>query len=611
MAVIPIVLVNGVAPPQIVPSINGGSPSGTKANGTLALNASVTLSLQSTTQIGSFTWSIISAPPGTTAALGNATPTSPYSTTFGPLDKAGRYILQGVANGDGNSLVQFALSVRTANRALHIPAMGEGAQWDPSRWWHTDQETLFRAADNNRVGYVADAVFSADANANASAAAIAGRAISVSGAAALTATRNYTIDATGQTDPIWHVINNTSGAQSIVVKHLTGTGVTLAAGKSTTVVFNGTNMVDLTPGAASVFDPASPGPIGATTPSTGRFTTVSIGAAAVALPASGLARFPGGVTTQLAAKAVGAGDLSLVRTDGADNAFFGVSATDYWQSSAGFAAVAVGSTQAQSWGAASTTLGVPLVLQGAGTVAAAGDIRGTLVAGTHVILATKAVGAGDIPLVQTDGGDIAYFGYTTAGLQVGPNGTAVQINVAGGGSPITFAVAVTTFSAIPIVFNTGSITFGLALSPVISTANGGGAGTGTTTTVRAQNMAAGTGGQLDMGGGTGVTSGVTRLLSGATERIKVGATGIGVNGVPEYARPAAYTMTYAVGARLNPALTAAAVVTTASALAQYGYTQAQADSIPVAINALVADVLALKKTLTQAIQDLQAYGWLQ
>lgn len=69
---------------------------------------------------------------------------------------------------------------------------------------------------------------------------------------------------------------------------------------------------------------------------------------------------------------------------------------------------------------------------------------------------------------------------------------------------------------------------------------------------------------------------------------------------------AAYTQTYTTAARTVPDATVAAVVTTGAGLASYGFTQAQADAIPVAINALAADVLALKKVLTALIDDLQA-----
>ncbi len=67
-----------------------------------------------------------------------------------------------------------------------------------------------------------------------------------------------------------------------------------------------------------------------------------------------------------------------------------------------------------------------------------------------------------------------------------------------------------------------------------------------------------------------------------------------------------YTQTYSTAAATVPDATAASVVTTAAGLAAYGYTEAQANAIPVAINATQADVLALKKVVTQLIDDLQA-----
>ena len=67
-----------------------------------------------------------------------------------------------------------------------------------------------------------------------------------------------------------------------------------------------------------------------------------------------------------------------------------------------------------------------------------------------------------------------------------------------------------------------------------------------------------------------------------------------------------YTQTYSTAARTNPNATAAAVATTGSGLVSFGYTQSQADSIPVAINALIDDNLALRKLLNGLIDDLQA-----
>ncbi len=67
-----------------------------------------------------------------------------------------------------------------------------------------------------------------------------------------------------------------------------------------------------------------------------------------------------------------------------------------------------------------------------------------------------------------------------------------------------------------------------------------------------------------------------------------------------------YTQTYTTAARTVSTATVAAVVTTASTTTAYGYvTSAQADAIPVAINALTADVLVLRKVITALIDDLQ------
>lgn len=84
----------------------------------------------------------------------------------------------------------------------------------------------------------------------------------------------------------------------------------------------------------------------------------------------------------------------------------------------------------------------------------------------------------------------------------------------------------------------------------------------------------------------------------------------GANGATAQAKSAAYTLTYSTAARTVPAATSAAVATTASTqTTPYGFaSQAQADAIPVAINANAADILALKKVVVALIDDLQAVG---
>lgn len=93
-----------------------------------------------------------------------------------------------------------------------------------------------------------------------------------------------------------------------------------------------------------------------------------------------------------------------------------------------------------------------------------------------------------------------------------------------------------------------------------------------------------------------------------SEIFRINTARIGLYGVTPAARAAAYTQTYATAARVNPAATALAVATTPAALVSYGYTQAQADAIPVAINALEADLLAMKKLVNALIDDSQAIG---
>lgn len=85
---------------------------------------------------------------------------------------------------------------------------------------------------------------------------------------------------------------------------------------------------------------------------------------------------------------------------------------------------------------------------------------------------------------------------------------------------------------------------------------------------------------------------------------------LGVNGQAPVGKSSAYTLTYSTAARTVPNATVAAVATTASTqTSPWGYgSQAQADAVPVAINALAADVLALKKLVVALIVDSQAVG---
>jgi len=72
----------------------------------------------------------------------------------------------------------------------------------------------------------------------------------------------------------------------------------------------------------------------------------------------------------------------------------------------------------------------------------------------------------------------------------------------------------------------------------------------------------------------------------------------------------AYAQTYATAATEVTAATAATVATTGSTTSTpYGYTTStQADAIVTTLNALVADVLQLRKVLNAVIDDLQSAG---
>jgi len=117
-----------------------------------------------------------------------------------------------------------------------------------------------------------------------------------------TATRTITVPAQSKT---YVVINKTSSTQSITIQGTTGTGVTVAAGTRAIVAWDGTNFVNVGGGSAAgsntqvqfnssgafgassaltwdgttlsatKFGGALNGTVGATTPSTGAFTTVT------------------------------------------------------------------------------------------------------------------------------------------------------------------------------------------------------------------------------------------------------------------------------------------------------------------------------------------------
>lgn len=74
-----------------------------------------------------------------------------------------------------------------------------------------------------------------------------------------------------------------------------------------------------------------------------------------------------------------------------------------------------------------------------------------------------------------------------------------------------------------------------------------------------------------------------------------------------YAGPGAYTQAYATADRTHANPTAVAVATTpATNVVPYGFTQAQADAILAAVNALIVDLADVKQLVNAVIDDLQA-----
>lgn len=211
---VPVILVNGSQPP----------PLGSKTNGTIALGTtSVTLSLQSTTGIGSVEWSVSKAT-GSTTAVASASPTSPFSTTLGPFDVVGTYLVQVIANGNaaGDEIAEVALTVVSPMNGHRIPAVGEEAQWDPTTQWEDAIRDLALHVDAPGVATVA----MGDANQTLVAADYRNETIKCTGA--LTADRSLVLPLVSGARRTIH--NATTGGYNIVVKKSGGTGVSVPSG---------------------------------------------------------------------------------------------------------------------------------------------------------------------------------------------------------------------------------------------------------------------------------------------------------------------------------------------------------------------------------------------
>jgi len=240
-----------------------------------------------------------------------------------------------------------------------------------------------------------------------------------------------------------------------------------------------------------------------------------------------------------------------------------------------------------------------------------------------------ASGGGTVNFLRADGTYASPVAGSTGQVQYNSSGTFAASNLftydgAGllGVSNITgTALGMTIQPKVPTVLETG---LPLALvTPAAAKANtaaadinltggaGLGSGAGASVNMTAGASPTGTGGGVTAQTGTGTTAGTGTFKDSLGNAAfswddNGAATRLAFYGGTKVIRPAAYTKTYSTASRTVANATAGAVVTTAATLAAYGYTQAQADSIPVAINALRADVDILRQLIVSLINDNSA-----
>ena len=158
---------------------------------------------------------------------------------------------------------------------LKIELIGTGEQ--SNTWGSTTNTNLGTAIEQALVG-LGSVVYASDANltitltdTNALQAARA-LVLNVTSSVSLTATRQLVVP-TIQKQYI--VQNNTTGSQSITVKTSAGTGITVPSGRKAHLYVDGTNVIQMFDFVNISGGTIDNTPIGATTPSTGVFTSVS------------------------------------------------------------------------------------------------------------------------------------------------------------------------------------------------------------------------------------------------------------------------------------------------------------------------------------------------
>lgn len=125
----------------------------------------------------------------------------------------------------------------------------DGAQPTGGGWFYTENGDGYwsssRGAVQSITGTLIVRAFPTDTNYTAVIADYRSKIIEFTGGATLTATRNVVVPLVAGYQ--WTIFNNTTGAQSIQIIGITGTGVTVATGKRAIVYADGTNIVRVTP----------------------------------------------------------------------------------------------------------------------------------------------------------------------------------------------------------------------------------------------------------------------------------------------------------------------------------------------------------------------------
>jgi hypothetical protein len=239
----PVILVNGAAPP----------PLGAAANGTFVLSDTVNLSVSNYTLFGSIHWVVESKPDGATSALGAADPAAPYTTTYGPLDVEGTYLLRAEGNGNGaTEYARIAICVPTKAAQIRIPAVSEETGWDPANGWAKAYAEMAGFVDR---GNGMTTVAMADANQTLTKTQYAKKTLKATGA--LTASRNMILPLIEGAS--WHVINATTGSYSVMVGGATGTKVAIPVQTAKQIFCDGTNFYT-GPDAVLTYGPSGSAP---------------------------------------------------------------------------------------------------------------------------------------------------------------------------------------------------------------------------------------------------------------------------------------------------------------------------------------------------------------